>query len=670
MPDSTAPDRLDVSIVIPVYDKLDFTKACVASIHAEPCHASWEIVVVDNGSTDGTVEWLAAEEAAGRLRVVSPGQNLGFAAGCNAGAEAATGRHLVFLNNDTEVTAGWLDPLVTTLDRDPQVHAVGARLLYPDRTIQHAGVVLVESRRNLGTPLGGVHVHEKKPWNDPAVRHPQRMQAVTAALMAVRPEVFARLGGFDTAYWNGNEDVDFCLRLGETGGLVVYRPECVVFHHESQSGPERWAQTRRNIEIFTERWQDRARPDYIGETDGQTYDAGAGRIGMYASPSIAWDRPFGPETASVVVLTWNAPDYVRRCAESLVRHTDPRHEILFVDNGSDRETLDILAEFESAHDQVRVIRNGRNLGYPAGNNVGIAAARGEHVCLLNSDTVVTDGWLERLLAKFADGDVGLVGAVTNSIAGVQKLPAVDYDQRTLEGLDDFAGRRVAAETGNTTPAFLLTGFCLLLHRGLLARIGGLDERFGQGNYEDTDYCLRAFLAGWRAVAAQDCFVHHFGSRSFAAGNVDYMKQIAARWEIFRRKWNLPPEARETGDLELERLVVEGFSPLLHTEPLPPADGAVRLPLSDWEIESGLERGEGLFAAGRLAEAEQVFRSVLREDPASDRAAGDLACTLWQDDPAVNLPEAVSLLEGVLERDPDNEDARWNLQEMQGVAVAD
>ena len=78
-----------------------------------------------------------------------------------------------------------------------------------------------------------------------------------------------------------------------------------------------------------------------------------------------------------------------------------------------------------------------------------------------------------------------------------------------------------SNAGKSAPALWLVGFCLLVRRDVVERLGGLDEIFGQGNYEDTDYCLRAFLAGYRSVVAQDCFIHHVGSASFDAAGVDY-----------------------------------------------------------------------------------------------------------------------------------------------------
>lgn len=670
MPTRDAAGRPDVTIVIPASGRPERTRACLASLEAAPVRASFEVVVVDDGSADGTLAWLREAAAAGRLRALPGGAGAGFAAAGNRGAAAARGRHLVFLHDDTEVTPGWLDPLVDTLDLDPRVDAVGARLLGPDGTVLHAGVVLVEQRHDGGAALLGLPMGVGKPADDPVVMRPQRLQAVTAAALAVRRPVFEDLGGFDTAYRDGNEDLDLCLRIGARGGLVVYRPECVVVGHGSRRRAEADAR------LLTERWLGRAVPDIVRAADGTARATGAGRQGAYATPTLRRPAPArGPGSVTVVVLTWNALAYTQRCAASLLHHTAPRHELMFVDNGSHDGTPAYLDRLAADHpDRVTVVKNGRNLGFAAGNNVGIARAAGEHVCLLNSDTAVTAGWLERLLARLADPFTGLVGPVTNSITGSQKLPAVAYDQESLDGLEAFAARRARAEENRTDLALWLVGFCILMRRDLLDCLGGLDEGFGQGNFEDTDYGLRAFLAGWRAVVARDSFVHHFGSRSFAAGNVDYARALDEKWEIFRRKWNLPDGAREQGSFDLESLVAGGFTPVLHTEPLPSGNGAACRSSATWTIppwllDAAVARGEALFAAGRPQEAAQTFRAVLRHDPAHARAAGDLAVVLWQTEPAAGTAEAVALLEAVLARDPADLDARHNLEAIRAAACA-
>jgi GT2 family glycosyltransferase len=441
----------------------------------------------------------------------------------------------------------------------------------------------------------------------------------------------------------------------------------VVYHYESQSGPERFSQVQENVKRFNEVWFGRAKPDYVQGEDGKFSPTPDNQIRTYAAPRLLYhDRaPAVDPRVSVIVLTWNALSHTRRCVASLLEHTDPRHELIFVDNGSSDGTVEWLGQLARCQPRVQVVLNDANLGFAAGNNRGLAAARGDFMVLLNSDTVVTPGWLERLLKPALDDPrVGLVGPLTNNVTGVQKLDRVDYDQRTLAGLDRFAAGHAAAHAGQVAHALWLVGFCLLIRRGVLERLGGLDEVFGQGNYEDTDYCLRAFLAGYRTVLAKDCFIHHVGSASFDAGGVDYRRQLNGNFEIFRRKWRLDADARSTGQFNLAGIIRSGMVAPLQYRPLPASRHYRLLPLPAWEEAAWLERGERAFAAGELEEAELWFRAVLGLAPESARAANDLAVTLWRREPlGAGREEAARLLEAVLARDPANEDARWNLAEL-------
>ena len=177
-----------VSIVIPVFNKRELTEACLASLRRHTSAPETEVIVVDNGSTDGTGEWLRELEAKGELRALLHLENLGFARACNAGAAAARGELLLFLNNDTEVTDGWLEPLTRTLADDPYVGAVGSRLLFPDGTIQHAGVALILADTPAGQILGGQHLAYRKPADSPAAARPLLLRCLTAALPAGAPQ--------------------------------------------------------------------------------------------------------------------------------------------------------------------------------------------------------------------------------------------------------------------------------------------------------------------------------------------------------------------------------------------------------------------------------------------------------------------------------------------------
>lgn len=248
-----------VSIIIPVFNQAAFTAACLEALFANT-PGGCEVIVVDNGSTDDTPRLL--ERYAGRVRVIRNAGNQGFARACNAGAAAAQADLLLFLNNDTEVQPGWLEPLVAMAGR-PGVGAVGSRLLFPDGTVQHAGVVVVE-RRGI-TPLLPRHafIGESPELALPAGA--TLMQAVTAACMLVNATDFRLAGGFDTGYWNGCEDVDLCFKLALLGSRLVYEPASLVVHHEGKSGHERTVAIPANNARLRERWEGRIEPDLVDD---------------------------------------------------------------------------------------------------------------------------------------------------------------------------------------------------------------------------------------------------------------------------------------------------------------------------------------------------------------------------------------------------------------------
>ncbi|HQF56728.1 MAG TPA: glycosyltransferase, partial [Fibrobacteria bacterium] len=228
---SAAPRAPKVTIVIPVHGNLDLTRDCVAALRRTTDPATTEIVVVDDASPDGTAAWLREREAAGELEAVLLPANRGFAHACNTGAAKARGTTLVFLNNDTLPEPGWLEALVAVLSKNPAVGMVGARLLYPDRTIQHAGIHFHPS----GMPF---HVHRGAAADDPSVLREAAFPAVTGACIAMPADLYRRLGGFDESYRMYVEDIDLCLKVWEAGREVRYCPDSVVVHMESASSTD------------------------------------------------------------------------------------------------------------------------------------------------------------------------------------------------------------------------------------------------------------------------------------------------------------------------------------------------------------------------------------------------------------------------------------------------
>ena len=238
------------SVVVPVCGRAGLTRRCLEQLLAD-LPPGCEVVVVDDASTDATPQML--ESFGDALRVLRLEQNRGYGAACNAGAEIAEGEHLVFLNNDTEPQAGWLEALLGYAHAHPEAEVIGARLLYPTGAVQHAGVVFGQDGypHNLYAGLPGDH---------PAATRARRLQAVTGACMLVCRPAFERVQGFDSGFLNSMEDVDFCLRIGAEGGEVHYCPQATLVHLESATrGHDKRFEA--SVALYRERWREWVRRD-------------------------------------------------------------------------------------------------------------------------------------------------------------------------------------------------------------------------------------------------------------------------------------------------------------------------------------------------------------------------------------------------------------------------
>ena len=253
--------------------------------------------------------------------------------------------------------------------------------------------------------------------------------------------------------------------------------------------------------------------------------------------------------ASIVIVTYNNLRYTRLTLTSILAKTRyPHYEIILVDNGSDGDVTEYLAAVAAEHgERVRVILNGRNLGFAAANNIGIRDALdhgAERIVLLNNDVVVTPGWLTTLLAHLDEQHVGLVGPVT-SFSGNEARIAVDYTE--VSGIDPFARRYTRAHANVVFDIPMLAMFCVAARRDVIETVGLLDERFGMGMFEDDDYSLRVRQAGYRVICAEDVFVHHFGRVSFSQLEQErYQRLFEANRRLFEEKWQrtwMPPRAR-------------------------------------------------------------------------------------------------------------------------------
>jgi GT2 family glycosyltransferase len=247
------PERVPASIIIPTYNNLELTQNCLESIWQHTPRHLYELIVVDNGSQDATPPFLERLAASGRIRLIANEKNLGYAKACNQGARAARGDYLLMLNNDTLVTPGWLDALIQAMAGDDNVAAVGAKLLYPDDAVQHAGVVFNHAGKVY-------HQYRYFHRDHPAVNKTREFQVLTAACLLIRTSVFFQAGLFDENFRNGFEDVDLCLRMRQLGYRLLYNPNSVVYHLESKT-TGRFERELDNSRYFREKWRDRIVPD-------------------------------------------------------------------------------------------------------------------------------------------------------------------------------------------------------------------------------------------------------------------------------------------------------------------------------------------------------------------------------------------------------------------------
>jgi len=263
-----------------------------------------------------------------------------------------------------------------------------------------------------------------------------------------------------------------------------------------------------------------------GEKQGQTLHDWYQIEAVPRRSELALDKK-----VSVVILGFNQCEYTRKCIASIRRHTRQSIEWILIDNGSQDATWEMFAEIPGA----KTVRHAENLGVAAGWNSGLRLATGDYVCILNNDTLVGEGWLENMVRLCeSDAAIGLVGPRCNRIAGTQVVEKPDY--RSENEIPDFIAGWNHRHALQYEDHDWVKGVCMLMPRAVVEKVGFFDERFGKGNFEDDDYCLRVRMHGYKTLIAHDSYLHHFGSVSFNQAGIDWTEQMTKNKALFDAKW--------------------------------------------------------------------------------------------------------------------------------------
>ncbi len=324
---------------------------------------------------------------------------------------------------------------------------------------------------------------------------------------------------------------------------------------------------------------------------------------------------------SIIMLTFNALEYTKKCINSVLEHTRLPYELILVDNSSQDGTVEYLHELKEQYDHIKVIFNKKNKGFAYGNNQGARRAKGKYLLFLNNDVLVADGWLNDLVSVLVENPfVGMVGPITNSISGRQRVENVPYKDE--QGFYAFAAKVRELNKNKITPRRRIAGFCMLMRRELFEKLGGFDTRFGTGNFEDDDLCVRLRQKGWAIMVHEGVFIHHYGSQTFKANHIKYEANMREKAKLFFKKHPT---------IDYEELL------------------ELKEPLSEVH-QRKKDLIEKAFAAQNYKQVEKEAKEILSENPLDDEALLYLAYAYFLQE---NYPKAVFTLKQSLNHDGKN-----------------
>jgi glycosyltransferase involved in cell wall biosynthesis len=347
--------------------------------------------------------------------------------------------------------------------------------------------------------------------------------------------------GYDGVY--GDNDY---VQTAYTLKSVIQAPHILFEHRHPSAGKVPWDETytRHNNKEGYERnakiYEERAKRNF-----DIPIEVGAVRQMLYLS-----NAEYIKGMTSIIIVTHNRLDYTKKCFNSIRKHTPEPHEIIFVDNGSTDGTVKWLRSQMNANKNCRIFENKETVKLSVARNLGINMSQGEFIAHLDSDVIVSEGWLESMLQVLdSSTDTGIIGPMTNNISGLQHV--INNSYLSGDYLDKYAAGFHEQYRHRRIPCTNVSGFCMLLRRTLAEKIGLFDQRFDTGDFEDEDYSIRVSLAGYTNYIADDVFMHRQGG-----------KRTPGDRKTIEKKWTLSlstPEGKKLAVLKAMELANQTYS---------------------------------------------------------------------------------------------------------------
>ena len=555
-----------ISIVVPNYNGAATVRACVESIFDTIHYPNWELIVVDDGSTDRSVEVL--EQIKG-IKIVRQ-EHQGAARALNAGFAAAGRNDVVRVHSDVVIeTPDWLNLFLETLASLPKAGVIGAKLIFPDQRIYALG-------RNLISGFGWHerHCNRLAFTSDSAKAGPvQEVDAVPGACAYYRREVIDATGGLDENYAPGwTDDDDFCVAARVRGYKVFVQPAVKAVHFarawaptSSLFFPDQLERVRRltwevkdNIrKIHAAYWEKKwgwhpAHPDLneIRRLYGHT------ELCWRIGESMRFQPRQWPPTVDAAIVTWNNFPILRRCLESLAQTDYPRDlfQIFVVDNASKDGTVEKLRQLATTYPfRLHVIASPVNMGCPIGLNWGVVQGQGEVVARLDDDIVVPPNWLRDLVENFRRRPyAGCVGPKFINDDANAAIQCTEFRHFPLvyghEDEADAGHANYVARTGH------IRGCCNLYRRDVFQRCDLFDLRYSPSQCDDPDHQIAVIGAGYEIIYDGRVSVVHkltngvIRSHAAIANGAGNVQKMYGKWgpdifELIEKSMDLSREGR-------------------------------------------------------------------------------------------------------------------------------